>query len=123
MNNLEKLVNESFESEKKERSGFVGVNGRLIEVLKLNEKMSRIEVRKKIVVLRLIEMGVKGDEKDFNDILKGVKKTIYNGLNSSIANSNNVSSFNFNFGEDNGVYLERLGDKIWLRNFKDSDKK
>jgi len=82
------------------KSSRKSINNYIIDILKDNQKKTRIQLVNEITLLRLQETEKVSDasftDEKFLEKFSKMNKTVKNGVDTSVSNSQNRSSFNFN---------------------------
>lgn len=117
-NLLEVVQNRTKDLQKKQTKSF-NTNDWLLDNL-LNKKVERSEVINMIIVSRIKHLGIDVDklnESELDKLIKKLYKTSKNGLDTSVSDSNNNSSFSYNKKYD-GYRLVKTGGKIGIEQVK-----
>lgn len=98
MKNLFEVVRNRTNEFKNESSQKFNTNDYLLELL-LDKKIKRVDVIDHIITKRIELSGVDlkaMDQNDLNEMIDKLYKTSKNGLDTSVSDSNNNSSFSYN---------------------------
>jgi hypothetical protein len=105
MKNLDQIINKVSSKNSKSTSKYLNANDSLVEILyKKNQKLTRSEIIKQMLKMRILVDYDSEDnfykevpnEQEQDQIVEKMWKTCKNGIDTSISNSQNNSSFSYN---------------------------